>query len=100
MLYLYNVIKTQKHTIMKTTTKKHIRENTRRIEGIQPLFPSRHFSYWYQRDSNTAFELRWSDIVIKHDDTDNICIWIGDAASKEQFVDVVYDYLKLKNTQS
>jgi hypothetical protein len=82
------------------TTKKHISENTRRMETIQKCFPRQHFSYWYQHDSNTAFELRWVDTVIKHDDVNNSCFLLGHVTSKKQFVDVIYDYLKLKSTQS
>jgi hypothetical protein len=82
------------------TTKKHIRENTRRIETIQRCFPRQHFSYWYQHTNNIAFELRWVGTVIKHDDTSNDCFLLGHVTSKKQFVDVIYDYLKLKNAQS
>jgi hypothetical protein len=79
------------------TTKKHIRENTKRYSTRKP------FNYWYQHDNNTAFELRrvaLSSIrmVIKHCDNSHIVIARNVITSKEQFVDIVYDYLKFKNT--
>jgi hypothetical protein len=80
------------------TTKKHISENTRLYKKYPHIHPQ--YKYWYQHDNNIAFELSWDvSIVTKYNDIDNICILIGEATSKKQFVDVVYDYLKLKNTQ-
>jgi hypothetical protein len=80
---------------MKTATKKHIRENTKRYQ---------RFNYLYQHDNNTTFELRRVTlisigIVIKHCDNDNshIVIVRGVITSKKQFIDIIYDYLKFKN---
>jgi hypothetical protein len=81
---------------MKATTKKHIRENTRPYKKYSYMHS--RYSYWYQHTNSVAFELRWLGTVIKY--YDNSCIPIGRATSKKQFVDVVYDYLNLKNTQS
>lgn len=73
------------------TTKKHIRENTRSTE-VKTINLGRFFNHFYRHDNYKAFELHHSKPVVYYHVGPN-SYEIGEATTKKEFINVVYDYL-------
>ena len=73
-------------------TKKSIRENTRSAEVVGTGELKRKFNHFYKHNKNEAFELSYQNPAVFHNVGPNSYL-IGEATTKKQFIDVVYDYL-------